>query len=75
MFYRSSHLEEMNMNYFEHMYISLYYSFILFLSCIKALIHAFIPDVYVTSTSECIVEINNELTKHKKNDYQNYYYE
>jgi hypothetical protein len=74
MFYRSSHLEEMNMDYFEHMIISLSYAFILFLSCIKALIHAFIPDIYVTSTSECIVEINNELTKHKKKDATNYFY-
>ena len=68
MFFVSEHLEEMNMGYFEHMFISLHYAFILLLSCIKAFIHAFIPDIYVTSTSECIVEINKELTRHKKNN-------
>jgi|UniRef100_A0A6C0DWS3 hypothetical protein len=72
MFFVSEHLEEMNMGYFEHMFISLHYAFILLLSCIKAFIHAFIPDIYVTSTSECIVEINKELTRHKKNNIENY---
>ena len=61
MFLRFNHLEEMNMNYFEHMFISLNYALILFLSFIKAVIHAFIPDIFVTSTSECINEINIKL--------------
>ena len=61
MFLRFNHLEEMNMNYFEHMFISLNYALILFISFIKAVIHAFIPDIFVTSTSECINEINIKL--------------
>ena len=72
MLFASEHLEEMKMGYFEHMFISLHYAFILLLSCIKAFIHAFIPDIYVTSTSECIVEINKELTRHKKSNFENY---
>ena len=72
MFFHSTHLDEMKMGYFEHMYISLHYAFILLLSCIKAFIHAFIPDIYVTSTSECIVEINKELTRHKKSNIENH---
>ena len=58
----------MNMDYLEHMMISLNYAAILFISCIKALIHSFIPDLFVTSTSECIVEINKNLERHSKND-------
>jgi hypothetical protein len=54
------------MGYFEHMFISLNYVVILLISSVKALIHAFIPDLFETSTSECIVEINNELTKHNR---------
>ena len=46
------------------MFISLNYSLILLISCIKALIHSFIPDLFVTSTSECIIEINNKLERH-----------
>lgn len=61
MFFSSKHLDEMNMNYFEHMLVSINYAFILFLSSIKAFIHAFIPDIFTTSTSECIQEINVKL--------------
>jgi hypothetical protein len=64
MFFEFEHLKAMNMGYFEHMYISLSYVAILFISAIKALIHSFIPDLFETSTSQCIVEINNELIKH-----------
>jgi hypothetical protein len=68
MLVESKHLRDMNMDYLEHMMISLNYAAILFISCIKALIHSFIPDVFVTSTSECIVEINKNLERHSKND-------
>ena len=64
MFFKFAHLEEMNMSYFEHLLISLNYALILFISSIKAFIHSFIPDLFVTSTTECIVEINNKLKKH-----------
>jgi hypothetical protein len=64
MFFEFKHLRDSNMNYFEHMFVSLNYALILFISCIKALIHSFIPDLFITSTSECIIEINNKLERH-----------
>jgi len=64
MFFEFQHLKDSNMNYFEHMFVSLNYAFILFVSCIKAFIHSFIPDLFATSTSECIIEINNKLERH-----------
>lgn len=64
MFFEFQHLKDSNMNYFEHMFVSLNYAFILFVSCIKSFIHSFIPDLFATSTSECIIEINNKLEKH-----------
>ena len=64
MFLEFKHLREINMDYFEHMHVSLNYAFILFVSCIKAFIHSFIPDLFITSTSECIIEINNKLERH-----------
>lgn len=70
MFLEFRHLRDSNMNYFEHMLTSLNYAFILFISCIKALIHSFIPDLFITSTSECILEINNKLIRHNKKDYE-----
>jgi hypothetical protein len=66
MFFEFKHLKTMNMGYFEHMFISLNYVAILLISSVKALIHAFIPDLFETSTSQCIVEINNELIKHNR---------
>jgi hypothetical protein len=64
MFFEFKHLKAMNMGYFEHMFISLNYVAILFISAIKALIHSFIPDLFETSTSQCIVEIHNKLESH-----------
>jgi hypothetical protein len=64
MFFEFKHLRDSNMNYFEHMFVSLNYALILFISCIKALIHSFIPDLFITSTSECIIGINNKLERH-----------
>ena len=70
MFLEFRHLRDSNMDYIEHMLVSLNYSAILFISCIKALIHSFIPDLFITSTSECILEINNKLIRHNKKDYE-----
>lgn len=68
MFFYSNHLNIMNMTYFEHMLVSLNYALILFLSCIKAIIHAFIPDIFTTSTSECIREINIKINNNNNNN-------
>lgn len=70
MFFEFKHLKIMNMGYFEHMYISLNYVAILFISAIKALIHSFIPDLFETSTSQCIIEINNKLERHNTKKYE-----
>jgi len=70
MLFEFKHLRESNMDYVEHMLVSLNYSAILFISCIKALIHSFIPDLFITSTSECILEINNKLIRHNKKNYE-----
>ena len=69
MLLESKHLRDMKMEYFEHMLISLNYACILFISCIKAIIHSFFPDLFISSTSECINEINKNLDKHNKQDY------
>ena len=60
------HLDSVNMTYLEHLFISLHYAFILFVYAIQAFIHAFIPDVFITSTSDCINNINSLLNKHQK---------
>ncbi len=52
------HLQDVNMNYFEHMLMSLHYAIILILSGCKALIHAFMPDIFSSSTGDCIKKIS-----------------
>ena len=61
MFFYSKHLDKMNMNYFQHMIVSLHFACILFIYCLKSFVHAFIPDLFITSTTECINEINFKL--------------
>lgn len=49
-----NHPKEVNMTYLEHMQHSLYFALLLFISSIKAIIHAFLPNLFVTSTSDCV---------------------
>ena len=57
------HLQDVNMNYFEHMLISLRYALILLLSSFKAFIHAFIPDIFTASTGDCVKTISLLLNR------------
>ena len=54
-----NHPKEVCMTYFEHLKLSLNFSFLMFTGSIKAIIHAFLPDYYIKSTSE----INNKITR------------
>ena len=50
------------MTYRKHLTLSLKYSKLLFIASIKAIIHAFLPNLFITSTSNTIIKIN-ELIK------------
>ena len=54
-----THPKNVCMTYLTHMKLSLYFSYTLFIGSVKAFVHAFIPDVYITSTSD----LSNELYK------------
>ena len=56
-----SHPNSVKMSYFEHFKVSFIYSYQLFIGSIKALIHAIIPSLYITSTSDVLREINKDL--------------
>jgi|TARA_B100000575_G_C22906043_1_gene526369 hypothetical protein len=43
------------------MKLSLYFSYTLFVGSMKAFVHAFIPDVYITSTSDLSTELYKVL--------------
>ena len=59
----NEHPNSANMNYFRHMILSLKFSFLLFISSIQAVIHAVLPFLCKTSTSDVIKKINGMLHK------------
>ena len=57
------HPNSVCLNYYTHLNFSLYVARTLFIGSFKALIHSIYPDVFITSTSELLVELNNEMKK------------
>jgi len=55
------HPRDVCMTYMTHMKLSLYFSYSLFVGSMKAFVHAFIPDVYITSTSDLSAELYKSL--------------
>lgn len=66
-FLRSRHLQDVKLTYFQHMIVSLNCSWYLFLASTQALVHAFLPDVFTTSTSDCIRDLQVFLENVKSN--------
>ena len=65
-----NHPQEVCMTYIQHLKLSINLSFLMFKGSIKAVIHAFIPDLCVTSTTDIHQEIGDILLKngcHKQN--------
>ena len=58
-----SHLERVCMSYCQHMCFSLYLSKEMFVSSIKAVIHAFIPSCFVTSSTDTITRLHEEMSE------------
>lgn len=52
------HPNENGMTYFQHLFFSLKFFFFLLIASIKALIHAFFPFLFKTSTNDVIKQIN-----------------
>jgi len=55
------HPKNVCMSYLEHCMLSLNFSYILLLGSIKSFFHAIYPDIYVTSTSDLIVDIKKKM--------------
>ena len=66
-----THADENCMSYIEHAMLSMNLSSKLFIGSIKALIHAFIPNFYKTSSSDVVNELQNIINNagcHKVTD-------
>lgn len=51
------------MTYLEHMKLSLELCALFFIGSIKAFIHAFIPDVFVTSSTDTVRDAKEKMSK------------
>ena len=59
--YLFNHPKNVCMTYLQHAKLSLYFSYLFSKGAVLAIVHAVIPDVAVTSTSDTIKQINDIL--------------
>lgn len=57
------HLQDVCLNYYEHMRFSLYLSREFFQSSLQAVVHAFVPSLYVTSSSDMVQRVTMEMAQ------------
>jgi len=57
------HPNNVCMSYYIHMKFALYLSYQFFISSGKSFIHAFIPSLFITSSSDIIIELDELLKK------------
>lgn len=55
------HPKEVCMTYFQHMRLSLYFSYILWKGSIQSFIHALFPDLYIRSTTDLSIILIDTL--------------
>lgn len=60
-----NHLKDVDMNYIEHLKFSSSLSFQFFIAAQKALIHALIPGIFITSSTDCISLLDEQLNDKK----------
>lgn len=53
------HPKKVCMTYSEHFRVSLRFSYIFAVASVKSLIHAFIPDLFISSTTDTLKTANN----------------
>ena len=58
------HPNKVCMTYFQHMSLSLGFSKKLFAGSLKSVVHSIIPAFYISSTSDLLRDIKDEMDKH-----------
>jgi len=56
-----SHPNNVCMSYFQHMKLSLSFSFHMFTGSCKAIVHAFIPSLFITGTTDTAIYLEKTL--------------
>ena len=65
------HPNNVCMTYFEHFKLSMGFSYKFIIAAVQASIHAVIPDLYISSTTDTVNDIQSIIEKsgcHKKNE-------
>ena len=55
------HPSKVCLTYYSHFKFSMKVSFKLFVASIKAFVHSIYPDIFITSTTDLLAYLNNEL--------------
>ena len=55
------HLQEENISYIDHWKVSMGYSLQFAVASIKAIVHAFYPDLFKTSSSDLVSQLNKKM--------------
>ncbi len=61
----TDHPKKVCMTYLEHMYLSFFFFKCFFVGAWKAVIHGVFPGLYITSTTDTVNKVNNELIKNR----------
>ena len=56
-----NHPNSVCMTYFSHMIFALKVAFMLLIAAIKSFIHAFLPDCFITSTTDLVINLSEKL--------------
>lgn len=56
------HPQKVCMSYFQHYFFSLKLARYFMIGTFKAIVHAFIPSLYITSSSDMIEDVRNEIS-------------
>jgi hypothetical protein len=57
------HPKNVCMTYTEHLCLSLYFSFIMWIGSMQAFVHAFVPDIFITSTTDLAHDIQTIIKR------------
>ena len=55
------HPNKVCMTYSEHFLVSLRFSYIFAIASVKSLVHAFIPDIFISSTTDTIKAVSSDI--------------
>ena len=57
------HLKDVGLSYVEHMKFSFYLSYMFGKASFCALVHGIYPDILITTSSDTITQLNNDIQK------------